>query len=27
MPRESRVEAFYLIVTDKDNGAFSVGGQ
>jgi hypothetical protein len=27
MPRESRVEVFYLIVTDKDNGAFSVGGQ
>jgi hypothetical protein len=26
MPRESRVELFYLIVTDEDKGAFSVEG-
>ena len=26
MPRERYVEPFYLIVTDKDNGTFSVEG-
>ena len=26
MPRERYVKSFYLIVTDKDNGTFSVGG-
>ena len=26
MPREPYVELFYLIVTDKDNGTFSVEG-
>jgi hypothetical protein len=26
MPRESRVEPFYLIVIDKDDGRFSVEG-